>query len=194
MRATRTSTRPSPREIECQRFRGALALVVAGARAGAVDPAAVTFRLGVHFGVAVNLAGGGQQEAGALLLGETQQVAGAEDAGEHRMLRIGLIMRRRGGAGEMVDVREARFAETELGRQAIDHVGFDEGEAGLAVEMREIRGSPGLEIVEASDARALGEEGINQMGTDEARAAGHQGGLAVDGHVRFLSSHLLLCS
>ena len=106
MRATRTSARPRAQEIERQCLRGALALVVAGARTGAAHRAAIILGLRMHFGIAIDLAGRGQQQPRAGLLGQPQQVARAEHAGEHRMLGVGLVVRRRGGAGEMIDVRE----------------------------------------------------------------------------------------
>ena len=128
-------------EVQAQGLRSALALVIAGARPGAVDPAAIILALGVDFRIAIDLAGRSQQEARALLLGEAQKVAGAEHVGQQRMLGILLIMRRGGGAGQVEDPGEAPVLDR--GRQGLDHVMADEVEAGAALEMREILGPTG---------------------------------------------------
>jgi hypothetical protein len=74
-------------EVEAQRLGRPLALVVAGARAGAVDVAPVGFDLRMDQGVAIDLAGRGLQQPGAVALGQAQQAVGAHNAGQHRVLR-----------------------------------------------------------------------------------------------------------
>ena len=52
---------PGAVEIEHQCFGGALALVIAGARAGAADVAVIALLLWVLIGIAIHLARGGEQ-------------------------------------------------------------------------------------------------------------------------------------
>ena len=51
--------------VEEQRLGATLALVVAAAGTDRIDTSPVVFGLGMHFGIAVDLAGRSQQEAGA---------------------------------------------------------------------------------------------------------------------------------
>ena len=57
-----------------------LGLVVHAARPDGVDVAPIVFLLRMHEGVAVALAGGGEQERRALVLGEAQGVMRAQGA------------------------------------------------------------------------------------------------------------------
>jgi hypothetical protein len=108
------------------RLAEALGLVVAGARAGARDEAAVVFRGRDRVGrwVAVDLAGRVEQEAlhrpAALLLLDAvvQQVAQAVDVGVDRLQRVLAVVRRRCNAGGVDDPVEVRH----VGRQRLDQV------------------------------------------------------------------------
>jgi len=73
----------------------------------------------------------------------------------------------------MIDVRELRSAAAEPLRQLVDHIMLDEFEAAFVLKMAEIVGTPRLEIVETDHVRAIGQEPIAQIGTDEARPASH---------------------
>jgi len=66
--------------LVAQRLGDALALVVARARADAVDVPPVRLALWVHLGVAVDLRRGRQQQAAARALGEAQHVERAQHA------------------------------------------------------------------------------------------------------------------
>ena len=82
----------------------ALGLVVAAAGADRVDVAPVVLALGMDLGVAVDLGGAGQQEAGVLGLGQAERVVRAERADLERRDRVRQVVDRAGGAGEVEDV------------------------------------------------------------------------------------------
>ena len=133
----------------------------------------------MHFGIAINFACRGQQKARSRLFCEPQQVARAKHVGQHRVLRIGLIVRRRCGTGQVVNVREFQAAAPQPLRQRVNHIMFDEFEATLALEMREIVGTAGLQIVQANHLRAVADQPIAQMRTNEAGTAGYERNLPV---------------
>jgi hypothetical protein len=74
------------------------------------------------------------------------------------MLGIGLILRRRSGAGEIVDALEMAGAIEDFARQRIDDIGFDELEIGMILEQPQVRRAGGLEVVEADDVLAAREQ------------------------------------
>ena len=86
-----------------QRLGVALGLVVDAARADRVDVAPVGLGLRVYLRIAVDLAGGGDQEAGAMALGEAERVVGAVGADLERVQGQPQVVDRRGGRGEVVD-------------------------------------------------------------------------------------------
>jgi hypothetical protein len=85
---------PSSLEVAAERFRGAFAFVVAGARPGGADVAKIAFALRMLLGVAIDLAGRGHHEPRTRRFGEPEQLKRAGDAGHHRVDRIDLIMGR----------------------------------------------------------------------------------------------------
>ena len=175
------------RIVEGQRLGGALALVIAGAGAGAVHPAAITLHLRMHLRVAVHFGRGGEQEARARLLGETQQMVGAHHVGQHRVFGIDLILRRRGGTGQIVDAHDAaRFAQHRLG-QRIDDVALHEGEARPPFQQTQVGGARGLQIVEDDHLPPLVQQSRGQVRADEPRAARDQDHLLRCCHCLFLS-------
>ena len=133
----------------------------------------------MHFRIAVDLAGRGEQQPRAGLLGQPQQVARADHVGQHRVLGIGLVVRRRGRAGEMIDVGEldaARRAATAAGCRS-RHARRTRSAAHRS-RCREIFATAGLEIVEADDLRAFGEQAVAQVRSEEPGASGHQRNLS----------------
>src|SRR5690554_4804608 len=76
----------------CEGLAATLALVVAGAVADRVDLAPIGLRLWVLFGLAVDLAGRGDQQAGADGLREPKHVQRALDRGQDGPDPIPLIM------------------------------------------------------------------------------------------------------
>ena len=97
-----------------QRLGVALGLVVDAARADRVDVAPVALGLRVHLGVAVDLARGGDQEAGAVLLGQAERVVGAVRADLQRVQRQPQVVDRRGRRGEVVDEVDRLIDEVRL--------------------------------------------------------------------------------
>ena len=92
-----------PMVVHHQAFGDALAFVVAGAHADRIDVAPVALGLRMLLGIAVDLAGRGQQDARAHALGQPQHVDRAHHAGLDGLDRIVLVVHRRGRAGEMKD-------------------------------------------------------------------------------------------
>ena len=86
-----------------QRLGVALRLVVDAARADRVDVAPVVLLLRMDLGVAVDLAGRGDQEAGALPLGDAEHVVGAVGADLERVQRQPQVVDRARRRGEVVD-------------------------------------------------------------------------------------------
>ena len=148
-----------------------LGLVVDAARAHRVDVAAVVLRLGVDQGFAVDLAGGGEQEAGPVLPGQHQQAAGPLAAHGQGLQRAGEVGGRGGRARQMAD-RVHRDVDGDLGA----HVGPDHGEGGVSGQVGHVLLAPGRQIVHADHPVAPGHQVLAQMGTEEAGAAGHHHG------------------
>ena len=61
-----------------------------------------------------------------------------------------------------------------LDLQRVDDVGFDQLEPRLALEVAQVPKPAGLEVVDAEDAVAFGDQGVAQVGTDEPGAAGDE--------------------
>ena len=141
---------PASEEIEGERLRRSLAFVVAGARAGTADRSAINLSLRMHLWIAIDFAGRGQQQTRALFLGQAQCIASAEYVGQHRMLGIGLVLRRRGCTGEVEDQCWPQAAW-----QWVDHVMFDQVEPRITRQIVDVDPAPGQEAVEADDAKAI---------------------------------------
>ena len=100
---------------------------------------------------------------------------GAEHAGLERVDRVALVLRRRGGAGEVEDGVGRQPAPDDSAAGLGDVVDQDR-EARVRPQVLDVGGAPGLEVVEADHAAAAGEQRLAQMRADEARAAGDQDG------------------
>ena len=74
------------------------------------------------------------------------------------MFGIGLVMRRRSGAGEMIDARRL-----EARRERIDDVVLDQLEPRLPLQMGEVAARASDEIVEAQNPRAFGDQPVAQV-------------------------------
>src|SRR5690606_11648340 len=118
-----------------------------------------------------DLAGRGEQETRAGALREAEELVSAHHVGEHRVLGVDLIERRRGWAGEVVDAGELADAPLDRARQRLDDVALDEFEAVVAFQHQNVRVARGLQVVEAHDAFAALEQLAAEIGTDEPRAA-----------------------
>ena len=151
-----------------QRFGGPLAFVVAGPRADRVDVAAVRSRgCGWTSGIAIDFAGRGLQHLGPAALGHAQHVDRPHHRRLHRLDRVELIVARRGGAGEVVDLID--FQPDRL-RDVVP----DQLEVRPAEQVRDVRLLAGEEIVEADDVVPLVDEPFAQVRAEKARAAGDE--------------------
>ena len=90
--------------IEEQSLGAAFAFIVAGARADRVDVAPIFLGLRVHVRIAVNLGRRCLEDLGADALGEAEHVDGAMHAGLGRLHGVVLVMHRRSGTREIVDL------------------------------------------------------------------------------------------
>mmetsp|Transcript_17664 Transcript_17664/g.31903 ORF Transcript_17664/g.31903 Transcript_17664/m.31903 type:complete len:484 (-) Transcript_17664:26-1477(-) len=82
----------------------ALSLVVAGAGSNGVDVAPVALWLWVYLGISVDLRGGSEQHARLDPLGQAQHVNRAHGGGLDGLDWVVLVVRRRGGTGQVVDL------------------------------------------------------------------------------------------
>ncbi|MPL84430.1 hypothetical protein SDC9_30395 [bioreactor metagenome] len=109
------------------------------------------------------------QDARPLLLGDVEQVQRAENRGLERVQRIGLVFRRRGRAGQVVDPVD-RPADGERH----DHVMLDPAEPRMADQRADVLEPPGREIVDTDHPVPLIEQPSDQVGADETGPARHQ--------------------
>lgn len=71
-------------------------------------------------------------------------------------------------------MREAGPPAAQPLRQVVNHIAFDELEPAFRAEMLQIVRAARLEIVDADDVRAVGNQTIAQIRADKARSPGHQ--------------------
>ena len=148
----------------------ALGLVVDAARPDRVDVAPVVLALRVHERIAVDLRGRGEQEAGALGLGQAERVVGAERADLQRLDR----------QLEVVDAARPGWrsaAPSRRGRRAWMYsvtLRWTKVKPRVGREAAMLSGGAGDEVVHADDLAAPGQERLAQVGADEAGAAGDQ--------------------
>ena len=98
------------------------------------------------------------------------------------MLGVGLVMRRRGRAGEMVDVGNSGHQQP--GGKLVDHVMLDETELRMMNEVPDILATPGQEVVEADDDRAVADQPVAEVRPDEPRAARDERDPVLELHLR----------
>src|SRR3546814_351082 len=77
--------------IESKRLRRSFAFIVAGARTGWIDIAEIILPLRMDLRIAINLAGGCEEEVRSTAFSQGQQVLRADHAGHQRMFWIGLV-------------------------------------------------------------------------------------------------------
>ena len=167
--------------VEEQRLGGALALVVAGARADRVDVAPIFLGLRMRGRVAIDLAGRGLQDLASQPLGEAEHVDRAVHRGLQRLDRVVLVVDRRGRTGEVVDL-----VDLDIEREA--DVVAQELEARIGVQMVDVALGRRKQIVGADDLMALLEQPVDQMRAEEAGSARHKDALAAVGYGRQNSS------
>jgi hypothetical protein len=128
--------------------------------------APVRLGLRVDLRIAVDLARRGEQEAGALPLGEPERVVGAVGTGLQRMERLAEIVDRAREGSQMEDVVD-RLVDLDR----LDHVVVREREAVVA-KVRDVRERARLEVVDADDALPLLEQVLAEMRAEKAGSAG----------------------
>ncbi len=138
--------------------------------------------------IAIDLAGRGEQKTRACPLAQGEQIARPDHVGEHRVLGIGLVMRRRGGAGEIEHPVHPPHAARQQRRQRIDHIRFNQGEARLAAKLAHIGEAAGAEIIDADDVGAIRKQGFAKVRSEKAGAAGHDTSFSCFSHAVRLSS------
>ncbi len=149
------------------RLGESLGLVVDPTRPHRVHVAPVVLGLGMDLGIAVDLAGGRQEEAGRLGPGQAEAVVGPEAAdleGLDRHLEVVLGRRRRGEVHDGVD----RARHPDVGGD----VELDVGEAGGAEEVLDVVHVAGDEVVDGDDLVAAPEQTLAQVRPEEAGTAG----------------------
>jgi hypothetical protein len=147
------------------RLGEALGFVVDAARAHRIDVAPVVLALRVHEGIAVDLRGGSEEEAGPSGLGEAESAIGPEGADLEGLDGQLEVVDGRGGAREVQHVVEVALDGDEVG-----HVVLDEDEARI-LDVGDVVEGAREEIVHAHHVAAVGEEKVAEMRAEESRPA-----------------------
>ena len=100
-------------------------------------------------------------------LGEHQHVEGAHDVRLDRLDRVVLVVHRRRGAGQVVDL-------VDLGEERLADVVPQQLEARMVEQVLDVVPPAGEEVVQADDVVALGQQPVAEMRADEAGAAGDE--------------------
>ena len=134
-----------------------LGLVVHATRPDRVHIAPVGFRLRVDEWVAVHLARRREQEARALPLREAERIVGSVRADLQRRQRQPQVVDRARGAREVIDEIDG-LRDLEMRSDVV----IDEHEA-VAPEVLDVLERAGLEVVDADDPAAVGDEGVAEI-------------------------------
>ena len=119
------------------------------------------------FGVAVDFAGAGQEEAGVFRLGQAERVVRAERADLERLDREVEVIDR---AGRRREVQNVVHRAGDL--QRLRHVVPEECEPVVGSQVLDIGRRAGDEVIDADDLVAARQKALAQVGADETRAAG----------------------
>jgi hypothetical protein len=117
--------------------------------------------------IAVHLARAGLKDARLDPFCQPQAVDGTHDGRLGRLDGVELVVRRRGGAGQIVNL-------IHLELEGIDDVVPYQLESGVIQEVRNVGLPSGEEIIEANDFMPLRQQPIAEMGTQKPGAAGDQ--------------------
>ena len=153
--------------IEAEGFSDALALVVTGADADRIHETAIALRLGMHVRIAIHLTSGGQQQASLHAAGQAKHVVSAEETGFGGFDRVGLVMNRRSGAGEVPDA--VNFELDRLG-----DVVANELKARVIPPLAHIGLTTCEGVIETEHLLTGLHQSIHQMGTEKTSTAGDQ--------------------
>ena len=122
----------------------------------------------MHLRVAVDLAGAGLEDRGPGGGRMLEQVQGAQHARLQRVDRVALILRRRGGAGEIVDLVDFHML-----RQGLDDVARGRGSDRPRADGR-CCGHSRFGSCRGRERDGAGQQGLAQMRADEAGTAGDE--------------------
>ena len=136
----------------------ALRLVVAASRSDRVDVAPVILALRMDFGVAVDLRRTGQKEPRVLRLGQTKRVVGSQRTDLQGRDRMGEVVRRARGAGEMQNVVDRLINPDGFG-----DVVFEELKFGIVEQVGDVFSIARQEVVHADHAVPLGEKSLAKV-------------------------------
>ncbi len=153
-----------PAVVDGQRLGGALPLVVAAPRADAVHMAPVGFALRMLEGVAVDFGRRGVEDARLGLERQFQHVHHPDEGGLDGFDGVALIVDRRGGTGQVVDL-------VELPPEGLRHIMQNEGEAAVVQQIVDVGLGAREEVVEYRDLVVLGQQATGEVRADEPRAA-----------------------
>ena len=143
--------------VEEQRLAATLALVVAASRADRVDVAPVALGLWMDLRVAVDLARRGEEVASALELRQPERVVCSVGPDLERLQRQPGVVDRARRAREVKDEID-RLVDRNVAR----HIVAEERE-GVPVKVFDVLQAARLEIVDADDAVAAGDEVLAKM-------------------------------
>ena len=153
-----------------QRLGVALGLVVHAARPDRVDVTPVGLGLGMHLRVAVDLAGRGDQEAGAVRLGQAERVVRPVGADLQRVQRQAQVVDRRGGRGEVVDEVDRLVDEVRLDDVEVQVTNF------AVADVLDVGQRARLEVVHADHPVPAAQQLVAQVRAQEPGAAGDEAG------------------
>ena len=163
-----------------QRFGEALGFVVHAPRTDRVDVAPVRFRLRVDLGIAVHLAGGGDQVSRPVRLGDAERVQGADAIDLEGVNGMPQIVPGAGGTGEMQDEVDG-IVDDEWLRDVVPQ----EPEPGVGSQVCQVRGRPRQQVVDPDDMPVSLQEIVAEVRAEEPGGSGDQhgrGGWAADAH------------
>ena len=150
-------------------FGEALGFVVDAAGAHRIDVAPVVLALRVHEGIAVDLRGGGEEEAGAPGLGEAESAIGPERADLEGLDGIIEVVDRARRTREVQHPIERTLDLDEV-RDIVQH----ELKAGMLAEVGDVGRVTGEEIVHSDDAVILCQQPVAQMRPEKPRGPGYE--------------------
>ena len=156
-----------PLIVKTQGFSDALALVVTTADSNGVHATAIALRLWMHFRIAIDLAGAGEEQPSTHTACETQHVVRAEKAGLGSFDRIELVVNGRCRACQMPDA--VTFQPNRIG-----NVVSDQFKPWMTDPLADVAFAASEVVVEANHLLPGLHQAINQMGANKASPSSHQ--------------------
>ena len=160
--------------VHHQGFRHPFAFVIAAPNPDGIDVPPIPLRLGVDLGIAIDLRGGRQEDAGLHPLGQPQHVERPQHVGLDGLHRVVLIVHRRGRTGQVIDL-------VDLQHDGVHHVVPDYLQPGIVPQVEKVGFGAGKKIIQAKDVVIPVQQALHQMGADEPCPTGNQDA----GHMRF---------